>query len=314
MEIIYKLKKLIIMIKRFIKFLKKISETRERVYKIQEALGRIESRQIAEYESKDFLKSQFRVFSQWGEDGLLQYLVSNVKFCNNKFIEFGVEDYYESNTRFLLSNNNWSGLIIDGDSENINKIKKDTIYWASNLIAINQFITKDNINEIIKSNGFSGNIGILSIDIDGNDFWIFKAIDVVKPDLIIIEYNSIFGCDFPLSVPYDKNFVRTKKHYSNIYYGSSIRALNDLAVQKGYSLIASNDAGNNLFFLRKEILGDIKPLSVEKAFKKSVFRESKNFDGQLSYLNYDERVKIISDLDLINTNTEEIVLLKDLKK
>ena len=302
------------MIKRFIKFLKKISETRERVYKIQEALGRIESRQIAEYESKDFLKSQFRVFSQWGEDGLLQYLVSNVKFCNNKFIEFGVEDYYESNTRFLLSNNNWSGLIIDGDSEGINKIKEDTIYWASNLIAINQFITKDNINEIIKSNGFAGNIGILSIDIDGNDFWIFKAIDVVKPDLIIIEYNGIFGCDFPLSVPYDENFVRSKKHYSNIYYGASIRALNDLAEQKGYSLIASNDAGNNLFFLRKEILGDIKPLSVEEAFKKSVFRESKNFDGQLSYLNFDERVKMISDLELINTNTEEIVYLKDLKK
>ena len=302
------------MIKRLIRFLKKISETHERVYKIQEAIGRIESRQIAKYESKDFLKSQFRVFSQWGEDGLLQYLVSNIKFCNNKFIEFGVEDYYESNTRFLLSNNNWSGLIIDGDPENINKIKKDTIYWASNLIAINQFITKDNINEIIKSNGFAGNIGILSIDIDGNDFWIFKAIDVVKPDLIIIEYNSIFGCDFPLSVPYDKNFVRSKKHYSNIYYGASIRALNDLAVQRGYSLIASNDAGNNLFFLRKEILGDIKPLSVEEAFKKSVFRESKNFDGQLSYLNYDERVKLISDLELINTNTEEIVHLKDLKK
>ena len=302
------------MIKRLIRFLKKISETHERVYKIQEAIGRIESRQITKYESKDFLKSQFRVFSQWGEDGLLQYLVSNIKFCNNKFIEFGVEDYYESNTRFLLSNNNWSGLIIDGDPENINKIKKDTIYWASNLIAINQFITKDNINEIIKSNGFAGNIGILSIDIDGNDFWIFKAIDVVKPDLIIIEYNSIFGCDFPLSVPYDKNFVRSKKHYSNIYYGASIRALNDLAVQRGYSLIASNDAGNNLFFLRKEILGDIKPLSVEEEFKKSVFRESNNCDGQLSYLNYDERVKLISDLELINTNTEEIVHLKDLKK
>lgn len=302
------------MIKKFIKFLKKISEIQERVYKIQEAIGRIESRQIAEYESKDFLKSQFRVFSQWGEDGLLQYLVSNVKFCNNKFIEFGVEDYYESNTRFLLSNNNWSGLIIDGDLENINKIKKDPIYWSSNLKAVNQFITKDNINDIIKSNGFAGNIGILSIDIDGNDFWILKAIDIVRPDLIIIEYNSHFGCDFPLSVPYEENFVRSKKHYSNIYYGASIRALNELALQRGYYLIGSNDAGNNLFFLRKEIIGDIKPLSVEEAFKKSVFRESKNSNGKLSYLNYDERVKIISDLDLINTNTEEIVLLKDLKK
>lgn len=302
------------MIKRLIRFLKKISEIQERTYKIQEAIGRIESRQIAEYKSKDFLKSQFRVFSQWGEDGLLQYLVSNIKFCNNKFIEFGVEDYYECNTRFLLSNNKWSGLVIEGDEEYVKKIKSDPIYWSSDLKAVNHFITTDNINEIIERNGFAGDIGILSIDIDGNDFWIFKAINVVKPDLIITEYNSHFGSKYPLSVPYDKSFVRSKKHYSNIYYGASICAFNELAKEKGYSLIASNNVGNNLFFLRNDILGDIKPLSVEEAFQKAVFRESKNSDGSLSFLNFDQRVKIISDLELIDTISNKIVYLKNLDK
>lgn len=289
-----------------------MSEIQDRVYKIQEAIGRIEARQIADYKPKDFLKTQFKVFSQWGEDGLLQYLISNIKFCNKKFIEFGVEDYYECNTRFLLSNNKWSGLVIDGDEENINKIKNDTIYYYSHLKAVKHFITKDNINEIIESNGFAGKVGILSIDIDGNDFWILKAINVVEPDLIIIEYNSHFGSKYPLTVPYDETFIRTKKHYSNIYYGASIHALNDLATEKGYSLIASNNAGNNLFFLKNEILGHIKPLTVEEAFHKAVFREVKNKDGQLSFLDYEDSLKVISDLELINTHTNNSVRLKDL--
>ena len=302
------------MIKKILRYIRQISEIQDRVYKIQEAIGRIESRQIQEYKSKDILKSQFKVFSQWGEDGLIQFLISKIKFCNKKFIEFGVEDYYECNTRFLLSNNQWSGLVIDADFQNIKKIKNDSIYWSSDLKAVNHFITRDNINEIIKSNGFEGEIGILSIDIGGNDFWILKEINVVKPDLIITEYNSHFGSNYPLSVPYDDNFVRTKKHYSNIYYGGSIRAFNELAEQKGYSLIASNNVGNNLFFLKNELLGDLKKLSVEDAFQRAKFRESKNTKGYLNYLNYEESVKLISDLELINTINNESVFLKDLDK
>lgn len=302
------------MFNKIIKFIKKISEIQERVYKIQEAIGRIETRQILNYKSEDILKAQFRVFSQYGEDGLIQYLVSNTNFCNKKFIEFGVEDYIESNTRFLVSNNKWSGLVIDGNKENIDKILDDPIYYYCDLKAVNKFITKDNINGIIKDNGFAGDIGILSIDLDGNDYWIFKAINVIKPDLIITEYNSHFGSKWPLSVPYDEKFVRTQKHYSNIYYGASICALNELAKEKGYTLIASNNVGNNLFFLRNDILGNLKPLSVDEAFQKAVFRETKNPDGRLSFLNYDERVKIISDLELINTKTNEVVFLKNLDK
>lgn len=300
------------MIKKLISLLRKISEIQDRVYKIQEAIGRIESRQISGYKSKDILKSQFKVFSQWGEDGLLQFLISNIQFCNNKFIEFGVEDYTESNTRFLVSNNQWTGLVIEADANLVEKIKKDTIYWSSNIKAVNHFITKDNINEIIEKNGFAGDIGILSIDIDGNDYWIFKAINIVNPDLIIIEYNSHFGNKLPLSTPYDDSFVRSKKHFSNIYYGASIRALNDLANEKGYSLIASNNVGNNLFFLKNNLIEDLKVLSVEEAFTKAVFRETKKPDGTLSYLGYDESVKIISDLELINTKTNEKVFLKDI--
>lgn len=92
---------------------------------------------------------EFQVFSQWGDDGIIQYLVSKISIPNKVFIEFGVENYTESNTRFLLVNNNWSGLVIDGSKENIDYIKNDKISWAHDLHAFHAFITKANINELI---------------------------------------------------------------------------------------------------------------------------------------------------------------------
>ena len=113
---------------------------------------------------------EFRVFSQWGEDGIIQYAVSKIDIPNRIFIEFGVENYLESNTRFLLINDNWSGLVIDGSRPDINFIKKDPISWRHDITAINAFITKDNINELIRQTVNEEDIGLLSIDIDGNDY------------------------------------------------------------------------------------------------------------------------------------------------
>ena len=91
---------------------------------IQEALGRIEARQNKRLKSKKINDYEFKVSSQWGEDGIIQYLVDHINIENKIFIEFGVENYTESNTRFLLANNNWKGMVIDGSKENISFIKK----------------------------------------------------------------------------------------------------------------------------------------------------------------------------------------------
>ena len=96
-------------------------------------------------------ETEFRVFSQFGEDGIIQFLISNIEIPNKTFVEFGVEDYAESNTRFLLINNNWSGLVIDGSQPNVESIKNDAIFWKHDLTALNAFITKDNINSLIAS-------------------------------------------------------------------------------------------------------------------------------------------------------------------
>jgi len=198
--------------------------------------------------------AEFKVFSQFGEDGIIQYLIHNIgidPICQ-KFIEFGVGDYTESNTRFLLINDNWTGLVIDGGEQYIDNIRKDDIYWRYDLTAVNSFINKENINQIFLDNKFSGEIGILSIDIDGNDYWIWECIEVVNPIIVIVEYNSIFGGKSATTIPYDPFFMRGKAHYSHLYWGCSLKALCLLAEQKGYCFVGSNSNANNAFFVRKD--------------------------------------------------------------
>ena len=141
---------------------------------------------------KDFEEIEFKVFSQWGDDGIIQFLINYLDIKHKTFIEFGVENYTECNTRFLLVNNNWKGLIFDGSEKNITAIKKDNFYWQYNLTAECEFITTENINHLIKKNNFSGKVGILHIDIDGNDYHVWRAITEVEADIVIMEYNSVF--------------------------------------------------------------------------------------------------------------------------
>jgi len=239
---------------------------------------------------------EFQVFSQWGEDGIIQFLISKVPIENEIFIEFGVQDYSESNTRFLLMNDNWKGLIMDSSAEFINKIRSSQIYWQHDLTAVKAFITKDNINDIIASNNISGDIGILSIDIDGNDYWIWDAISVVSPRIVICEYNSVFGCDRAITIPYKEDFERTKAHYSNLYFGASLKALYGLAEKKGYNFVGSNKAGANAFFVRKDVARDLNALDCKTGYVKSKSRESIDKAGRLTYVSGDERAKLIAGM------------------
>ena len=270
------------------------------VYKLQESLGRIESKQLQVVNSPNIRDNEFRAFSQWGEDGIIQFLIRNVPINRKIFVEFGVQNYTESNTRFLLINNNWSGLVIDGGSEEIAYIKNDPIYWQYNLKAVNSFITKDNINQILSNNGIQGEIGLLSVDIDGNDYWVWQAIDCINPAIVVSEYNFRFGANKAVTVPYDAGFVRTKAHYSNIYYGASLKALCILADRKGYAFVGCNSAGNNAFFVHKDLKPDaINEITVEEGYVRGQFRESRDEKGNLLYLSLEEEQKILNSLPLV---------------
>jgi hypothetical protein len=209
-------------------------------------------------------------------------------------------------------NDNWSGLVIDGDIKNINFIKKDFIYWKYDIIAIHSFITKENINKLISEYTKIEDIGLLSIDIDGNDYWIWEQINCIKPRIIICEYNSIFGSKKPLTVPYKSDFYRKKEHYSEMYFGASLAAFCHLAEKKGYDFIGTTSAGVNAYFVRKDLSAPFKKFTSEKGYNQSANRDSKSKDGKLLFLRHFERLKFIEELSIYDIETEQIVKIKDI--
>lgn len=246
-----------------------------------------------------FEEIEFKIFSQFGDDGIIQWLTQQLEITNRNFIEFGVENYRESNTRFLMMNNNWSGLVIDGSQKNIDEIISSEYFWKFDITARCEFIDRDNINEFVSDFSKNREIDLLSIDLDGNDYWVWQAINTISPSIVIAEYNSVFGIDRAITVPYDKYFRRTEKHHSNLYWGASLRALNELAIKKGYSFVGCNSAGNNAYFVRSDKLNNaVKSCTLEDGYVCSNFRESRNKSGQLTYVTGENRAEQIRGLDV----------------
>jgi hypothetical protein len=261
---------------------------------------------------KSINEVEFKVFSQWGEDGIIDWLVNSIPTLPKTFIEFGVETYTESNTRLLLLNHNWSGLVIDGSLQNIQNIKKQNIYWRHNLNAIHAFIDVDNINELFSISNFGTQIGILSIDIDGNDYWVWDKIQITKPVIVICEYNAVFGDLNPITIPYNSEFQRTNYSDTNLYFGASIQALINLAEKKGYEFIGTNSHGCNAFFIDKNYSHNITDKISDKYIFPSKFREARNAKNELLYINGPDRLKLISDLDIYDLDLNKVVKINTL--
>lgn len=270
---------------------------RNEIRMLRQTVGRMEERQTAG--AATLREGEFQVFSQWGEDGIIQFLLRHTSIPCKTFVEFGVETYVEANTRWLLIRHGWSGLVIDGDEKNVAEIHSDAIYWRHNLKAIQAFITRENINDLISENGFSGEIGILSVDVDGVDYWIWEALTVVSPAIVIAEYNALFGPIDRVTVPYDADFMRNKAHYSGSYYGASIAALAALGDRKGYALVGCNSAGNNAFFVKRELMKmELRELTAAEAFVPSAFRETRDETGALIYPSFEEASALVKGLPL----------------
>lgn len=250
--------------------------------------------------------AEFQVFSQWGDDGIIQYLINKLDIPHKTFVEFGVENYTESNTRFLLINNNWVGMVLDGDKSNIEFVQKDILSWAHELYAKHTFITKENINSLLAEIPFDKELGILSIDIDGNDYWVWKEINTVNPVIVIVEYNSVFGDSNPWTIPYQSDFVRPRDNYKMLLYGTSLTSICDLAEDKGYFFIGCNSAGNNAYFIRKDKVGFFKPLTPQEGYVLSRFREFMDNEGRVGGL---KRYNSLKGQQVYNTRTNEIEII-----
>ena len=250
---------------------------------------------------------EFKVFSQWGEDGIIQYLIKSIEIKNKTFIEFGVEDFFESNCRFLLIKDDWKGFCIDGSKAKIQNLKNSYFYWKHHIEAVDKFITKENIEDILATSGFAKDLGILSVDLDGNDYFILEAIISFRPRILICEYNSLFGSSRKISIPYQADFQRTNAHHSNLYWGASLAAMTYCAHNKGYSLVGTNTAGINAFYVRNDLLNNnVQVLSVEEAYSSSNYRESRDEYGNLSYITSDRKLELIKGFPVFEVEKQII--------
>ncbi len=217
----------------------------------------------------------FRVFSQFEEDGKLLFIFSVLGMENKTFVEIGADDGINSNSANLVFNFGWQGLFIDGNRKSIERGRK--FYgkyphpWSYPPKFVCQLVKRENINQIIESAGFKGEIGLLSIDIDGNDYWIWDAIDVVQPQVVIIETHNEFGFE-DIVVPYDPDYFFPGKH--PVYHGASPVAMTKLARQKGYRLVGANELGFNFIFVRNGLADEYIPeVSVESVLLHSSVAE-----------------------------------------
>lgn len=256
---------------------------------------------------------EFSIFSQFGEDGILQYLIRHVKVPDTTFVEVGVGDYRESNSRFLVENNNWRGMAINGDDSHARFILGSKLAWRYDVEPVQAFVTRDNINQLIRDNGFSGEIGLLSIDVDGVDYWLWNAVTEVTPAIVVMEFNALFGPDATVTVPYDPSFVDAEAHYSRAYFGASLGALAHLARERGYRLVGCSSNAANAFFVHNNLVDSALPeVSSQEAWRAPRFLTSRNPDGTLSRIrSIEQRLEAIRDLPLVDVSTGQQVTVGD---
>ncbi|MCJ8151395.1 hypothetical protein [Shinella sedimenti] len=265
-------------------------------------------------ESSTIFDHGYRVFSQWNEDGILQYLLRRIGSHNNTFIEIGVGDYSEANTRFLVQKDNWRGLIVDSDMEALDRFTNMGMRWKTNVDVKAAMVTSENINDIIGDAGYGGDIDIFSLDIDGMDYWVWKEISIISPRIVVCEYNALFGPDAAVTVPYDPSFDRRERHYTWTYAGASLGALKSLAAEKGYTLVTCNSGGNNAFFVRDDLLAASGIGPDDILFRPPAFRETRNEVGQLTFLSAQETLKLLAGMQVVDVNTGQVIDVADLMR
>ena len=258
----------------------------------------------------------YKVFSQHGEDGIIDFLLKKLNIEKPKFIEIGVGDYTECNTRFLFESRSAKGLIIDCLKDLKSEVTKNLKLWKGDLKIDEIYINSENVTKILKKHNFENDIDFFSLDIDGIDYWIIKSLPSNFSKVAVIEYNPVFGYLHEITVPNINEFNRKSYHYSNLCYGVSLRALIKIMESKNFYFLGTNLRRNNAFFVSKD-------------YKKEVFfpkiqisnisqntdcnvRESRGLDGKLTFLSGNDRIKEIKECEVIDLKQNLKIKIKDL--
>ena len=251
--------------------------------------------------------SEIKIFSQFGEDGIINFLLHKLGLNEKiKFVEIGTGDYEEANTRFLCESRICEGLLID-KIDDLKFIKKRDFYWKNDLYFYQKMINSKNISSVIKEFGFESNCNLLSLDIDGNDYWVLKNINLETTDMVIVEYNPLFGSNLSITIPEDDNFDRNKNN--KLFYGASLRAMIDLLDQKNFFFIGANKACNNGFFINNKYKSNFSDIKINnlKKYTDFTFRELKKNsvkENAISYL-----VNLIDHFEIYNLKSKKIILI-----
>lgn len=239
---------------------------------------------------------ELSVYSQEGVDGLLLQVFSKIGVARRKFIEIGCGDGRECNTANLSLNLGWSGALIDSDELRLASARKFygrmLQHKRAEVRILNSHLTRENVNQVVAAGGESGEIDLLSIDVDGNDYWIWKALTVVEPRVVVVEYNASFGPEQAVTVPYDPSFDCSKAHPSGFYHGASLAALTRLGAEKGYALVAVESQGVNALFVLQALAEGVFPTLDPLEAYVPHFQRGKKM-GQA------EQYALIKDLELV---------------
>lgn len=233
-----------------------------------ETLLQLQYCELARTSPRQTIRSrEFKVFSQNGEDGVLLYLFSMLGTTGRTFLEIGVEDGRECNTANLSLKFGWEGVLLEGDPALAIQAQEYYRERASQVRVHQAFVTRENVNDLVERAGLKGTIDLLVIDIDGNDYWIWEALTVVDPRLVVMEYNASLGPEASLTTPYHPEFENLSHHPSGWYAGASLTALTKLAKNQGYVLVGCESNGVNAFFVKAEqTRGKLEPLAPIDAF------------------------------------------------
>ncbi len=217
--------------------------------------------------ASDLHRYEYSFLSQNGEDGIIRWLFDQIGFRTRTFLEFGFSAG-ENNSLRLMMKERFGGLFIDANERQVRHFHKVAQGLGINQVkAANAFLTLENLEPTIQKEGLEGEIDFMSIDVDGNDYWFWEKLAVVRPRVACIEFNSFLGPDVSVSMPYDPTFDRFEKHPYGAYFGASLKAMENLGKRKGYRLVACDSNGINAFFLDSNCsAAGIKTKTAEEAY------------------------------------------------
>ena len=210
------------------------------------------------------LSQRFHVLSQNEEDGITLALAKLAASSRKRFIELGAGPN-GGNSGFLAANCGWTGLMVDGSEARAARLVKRFSRYGVHVTST--WITRDNVNDLVRDHDLAGEVDLLSLDIDGNDYWVWRALDVCSPRIVILEFNAAFGPDRAVTVQYDPAFARAAfKDVTRNFYGASLSAFEQLGREKGYRLVMGEPRGVNVYLLRNDVAPEIAALPVHAIF------------------------------------------------